>query len=99
VGWNDAPTLKLKPSEYFRRQCYVSAEADEELLYHVIEVLGDRNVLFATDFPHPDAKYPQAVKQFLELPRVSPAQKARIMWDNALTFYGFDAASLPTRAG
>jgi uncharacterized protein len=98
VGWHDAPKLSLKPSEYFKRQCYVAAEADEDLLFQVIEVLGDRNVLFATDFPHPDAKYPNAVKQFLELPRVSSDEKRRILWDNALTFYGFDASTLPGRS-
>jgi predicted TIM-barrel fold metal-dependent hydrolase len=98
VGWHDAPKLALKPSDYFKRQCYVAAEPDEELLFQVIEVLGDRNVLFATDFPHPDAKYPNAVKQFLELPRVSAEEKGKIMWDNAVKFYGFDAASLPGRA-
>jgi predicted TIM-barrel fold metal-dependent hydrolase len=73
----------------------VAAEADEDLLFQVIEVLGDRNVLFATDFPHPDAKYPNAVKQFMELPRVSTDEKRRILWDNALMFYGFDASTLP----
>jgi len=98
VGWHDAPKLSLRPSEYFKRQCYVSAEPDEELLYHVIEVLGDGNVLFATDFPHPDAKYPNAVEGFLELPRVTMDEKRRIMWDNALAFYGFDPAKLPRRA-
>jgi len=97
VGWNDAPDLSLKPSEFFRRQCYISAEPDEELLYHVIEVLGDGNILFATDFPHPDAKYPQAVKRFLVLPRVSAEEKGRIMWDNPLAFYGFDPTVLPAR--
>ena len=97
VGWHDAPKLTLKPSEYFKRQCYVSAEPDEHLLYQLIEVLGDENVLFATDFPHPDAKYPDAVKGFLSLPKVSEAQKRKIMWDNAVAFYNFNPATLPGR--
>lgn len=96
VAWHDAPHLTLKPSEYFLRQCFVAAEPDEALLYQVIEALGDDNVLFATDFPHPDAKYPAAVKLFMELPRVDPKVKSKIMWANALRFYGFDAASLQT---
>lgn len=95
VGWHDAPDLSLKPSEYFLRQCYVAAEPDETLLYQVIDVLGDRNVVFATDFPHPDAKYPEAVKRFMDLPRVDTETKHTIMWDNALRLYGFDEATLP----
>jgi predicted TIM-barrel fold metal-dependent hydrolase len=89
VGWHDAPYLSLKPSEYFHRQCFVAAEPDEHLLYQVIDALGDANVLFATDFPHPDSKFPLAVKLFMELPKVDLAVKRKIMWDNALRFYGF----------
>ena len=54
-------------------------------------------MLFATDFPHPDAKYPQAVKRFLELPKVSSEAKSKIMWDNAMRFYGFDASTVGGR--
>lgn len=95
VGWNDAPNLSLKPSEYFKRQCFISCDPDEHLLYQVVEALGHENVLFATDFPHPDAKYPVAVKEFLELPKVSTEVKAQILWDNPLRFYGFDERALP----
>jgi predicted TIM-barrel fold metal-dependent hydrolase len=52
-------------------------------------------VLFATDFPHPDSKYPKALKEFLELPKVSREVKAQILWNNALRFYGFDESTLP----
>jgi uncharacterized protein len=95
VGWHDAPTLTLKPSEYFQRQCFISSEPDEHLLYQVVDVLGDSNVIFATDFPHPDSKYPHAVSDFLDLPRVPIETKRKMMWDNALRFYGFDEATLP----
>jgi uncharacterized protein len=95
VGWNDAPHLSLKPSEYFTRQCFISCEPDEHLLYQVVDALGHENILFASDFPHPDAKYPTAVRQFLELPRVPTEVKAQILWDNALRFYGFHEDALP----
>jgi uncharacterized protein len=98
VGWNDAPDLSLAPSQYFARQCFISCEPDEDLLYQVVDALGPECVVFATDFPHPDSKYPNAVKAFLELPRVELDVKAQILWDNALRFYGFDGAALP-RAG
>jgi predicted TIM-barrel fold metal-dependent hydrolase len=98
VGWKDAPHLSCQPSEYFRRQCFVSAEPDEELLYQVIDVLGDKNILFATDFPHPDAKFPHAVKRFLDLPKVDQQAKQTIMWENALGFYRFDPSAIPRTA-
>ena len=77
------------------RQCFISCEPDEHLLYQVVDALGHENVLFASDFPHPDAKYPAAVEQFLELPKVPREVKAQILWHNALRFYGFDEDVLP----
>jgi predicted TIM-barrel fold metal-dependent hydrolase len=92
--WNEVAGLSLSPTEYFKRNCYVSTDADERLLYQVIEVLGDDRILFPTDYPHPDAKYPGVVDSFLDLPRVGEESKRKILWDNAVAFYGFDEAGL-----
>jgi predicted TIM-barrel fold metal-dependent hydrolase len=83
-----ANDLTVPPSEYFARQCYVSADADEAMLAPVIELLGDERIVFSTDYPHPDSKYPHAVESFLALPGVSDDSKRRILWDNALALYG-----------
>ena len=45
------------------------------------------NIVFSTDFPHPDCKYPRAVARFLELP-VPNAAKRAILWDNCARYYG-----------
>ena len=82
--------------EMERWQWRFGPAARQALLYQVVDALGADNVVFATDFPHPDAKYPEAVQRFLDLPRVGIDDKRRIMWDNAVRLYGFDAASLPT---
>jgi uncharacterized protein len=95
VGWRYAPELTIKPSEYFRRQCFISAEPDDELLYQVVDYLGEDNILFATDFPHPDAKYPHAVTEFLDMPKLSASTLRKILWDNAIRFYGFNPETLP----
>jgi predicted TIM-barrel fold metal-dependent hydrolase len=83
-----ANDLTMPPSEYFARQCYVSADADEAMLAPVIALLGDERIVFSTDYPHPDSKYPHAVESFLALPGVSDDSKGRILWDNALALYG-----------
>ncbi len=49
------PTLTLKPSEYFRRQCFVSVEADEDFVKQVIDSMGDDTIVFSTDWPHGDS--------------------------------------------
>ena len=43
--------LDMKPSEYFVRQCYVSTETDGELLHHLVDAIGDDNVVLSTDYP------------------------------------------------
>ncbi len=69
VGWREAPDLKKKPSEYFLSNCFLSVEADEDTASQYIEWFGDDNLVFSTDYPHGDSKYPKAVKtMFDELP-------------------------------
>ena len=81
-----APDLNLAPSEYFKRQCVVSAEPDEATVKHVIEHLDGSGIVFSTDYPHGDSKYPEAVNHFLELP-ISDDDKRKILWDNCATYY------------
>ena len=47
---------KLKPSEYFQRQCWISTEHEKELPM-IIELLGDDNIVFSTDYPHGDIRF------------------------------------------
>jgi predicted TIM-barrel fold metal-dependent hydrolase len=82
-----APDLTEPPSAYFKRQCFASVEADEAPVKYVIEDIGDERLLFSTDFPHGDSKYPRAVDLFLDLP-ISEPSKRKILWDNCADFYG-----------
>jgi predicted TIM-barrel fold metal-dependent hydrolase len=79
--------LTMKPSEYFRRQCFVSVEADEDFVKQVIEAIGDDTIVFSTDWPHGDSKYPHAVESFMKLP-ISDESKRKILWDNCARYYG-----------
>jgi predicted TIM-barrel fold metal-dependent hydrolase len=84
----EIPGLKLHPIEYFQRQCYISADPDDPGIKQVIDVLGDDNIVTATDFSHPEGRrYAWAAQELLELPGVSDASKRKIMWDNALRLY------------
>ena len=79
-----APWLKMKPSDYFRRQCYVSCEADEVNLAETIKAIGEDRVLFASDYPHWDATFPGAPKGILDRTDISDATKRKILGENAL---------------
>jgi predicted TIM-barrel fold metal-dependent hydrolase len=81
VGHYEAPELRRKPSEYFRSNCFLSVEADEETATQYVDWFGDENLVFSTDYPHADSKYPHAVETFLKLP-ISDQSKRKILWDN-----------------
>jgi uncharacterized protein len=84
----EIPGLKMSPIDYFRRQCYISADPDDPGIKQVIDALGDENIVTATDFAHPEGRrYARAVQELLELRGVSADSKRKIMWDNALRLY------------
>ncbi|MGH7845985.1 MAG: amidohydrolase family protein [Candidatus Binatia bacterium] len=85
------PELTMAPSEYFRRQCFVSVEPDEVPARYLIDYLGSDQIVFSTDYPHGDAKYPDAVESFLKL-ALSDEDKRKILWDNCARFYSVSDA-------
>jgi len=80
------PELDRPPSEYFRRQCFVSVEPDETPVVHMIADFGSDQLVYSTDYPHGDSRYPKATDSFLQLP-ISDADKRKILWDNCARFY------------
>jgi uncharacterized protein len=79
--------LKMPPSEYFRRHCYVSVDPDEAVAQYTIKAIGDENTVISTDWPHDDSAYPHAIETFLQLDGVSEASKRKILWDNCARLY------------
>jgi len=84
----DAKPLPLKPSEYFRRQCLISADADEQTLKYAVDFLGEDSIIFNTDYPHPDAPDPRTVLPDLMRQPISESAKRKIAWDNSIRLYG-----------
>jgi predicted TIM-barrel fold metal-dependent hydrolase len=86
----DVPWLKMKPSEYFRRQCYISFDPDESTLAFTANhpLVGADRIIWASDYPHPDAKFPGVVKELCEATEsLSDAQRGRIFGENARDVY------------
>jgi predicted TIM-barrel fold metal-dependent hydrolase len=72
----------------------LSVEADEETARQYVDVFGDDNLVFSTDYPHADSKYPRAVRSFLGLP-LPEASKRKILWDNWSRLYDVAAPAAP----
>ena len=81
VGSWEAPDLKRKPSEYFRTNCFLSVEAEEETVRDYVAWFGHENLVFSTDYPHADSKFPRSVESFMTLP-LSEAAKRDVLWGN-----------------
>jgi predicted TIM-barrel fold metal-dependent hydrolase len=87
----DLPTLRHPPSVYFRRQCWISFDADEAMLAASSRsaICGPDRIVWASDFPHQDADFPgitNAVRSALHGLDVS-SQEA-IAHQNATRLYG-----------
>jgi len=88
LRWEVDGRMKVKPSEYFRRQCFVSVEPGEPYLGRLIDFIGEDNLLFGSDYPHMDHK-PGVVDELLEFEQQLPrATIQKILWDNPRRFYG-----------
>jgi predicted TIM-barrel fold metal-dependent hydrolase len=85
----EAPVLKKKPSEYVRSgKIYFSCEADEWLLGPAVKLVGENQIVYASDFPHWDNSYPQSIDEIRDRGDLSDAQKRKILGDNARRLYG-----------
>lgn len=94
---HELPELSLEPSEYIRRQCFVSADTDEDTAPTASEALDGGNMLWGSDYPHPDAKFPHALTTLRGLPWSDPARFRRVVWDNPIEFFGGALARAASR--
>jgi predicted TIM-barrel fold metal-dependent hydrolase len=85
-GFNDTD-LRLKPSEYFKRQCWISFEPVEGSLSVLADYIGPEKILWATDYPHPDGFFPGAPDLIAKRPELSEATKRKILAEGAIQFY------------
>lgn len=91
AGEAEFPELTMSATEYFQRNCWISTECEDKFVSDVIRWLGDDHIVYETDFPHPDSKYPHATDHFLAMrPDLIPeVAKRKILWDNAIDLYRF----------
>jgi predicted TIM-barrel fold metal-dependent hydrolase len=87
------PELERRPSDAFRAQCFVSTDPEEEAVAATVEFVGEDCVVWASDYPHPDAIFPGAPRATLSNPRLSAERKRKILVDNGRRLYGFDGAA------
>lgn len=88
-GAAEAPGLRKRPSEYVRGgNIYFSCEADEWLLPQALTLVGENQVVYASDFPHWDNSYPGSVEELVNRDDLSEAQKRKVLGENCRRLYG-----------
>jgi len=80
--------VKLRPTEYFMRQCVIACDSDERTLKHVVDELNGDNIVWNTDYPHPDAIEPERSLPEFDAQPISIEAKRKILWDNAVKLFG-----------
>jgi predicted TIM-barrel fold metal-dependent hydrolase len=85
-----APKMKLLPSEYFARQCWVSFEIDEATLPALAPFVGVDRIVWGSDYPHADSTFPGALDELrATIASLPPESQQRILSTNAATLYRF----------
>jgi predicted TIM-barrel fold metal-dependent hydrolase len=79
--------LARMPSDYFREQCFISADPDETAAPLVVEHVGADSFIWATDFPHPDhpGTWARALERFVA-PLAAEA-RAKVLGRNVARIY------------
>jgi predicted TIM-barrel fold metal-dependent hydrolase len=82
--------LRKPPSEYFRSNLYATFwfESNRNKLPDLIDAVGEDNILFETDFPHPTCLYPSPLASVeAKMATLAPEVRRKIMGENARKLY------------
>jgi predicted TIM-barrel fold metal-dependent hydrolase len=85
-----AAELSQAPSEFFKDHWYGTFwfEHSRGELQHLIDAVGEDNVLFETDFPHPTCLYPSPLETVEEkMLTLRPESRRKILGENAAKLY------------
>lgn len=79
--------LKLLPSEYFQRQCWISVDPDEKTIPAMVRLVGEDRFFWASDYPHAEG-YLNPVAEIKEVISTLPESTQRkILGENAAKLY------------
>jgi predicted TIM-barrel fold metal-dependent hydrolase len=82
--------LQKLPSQYFRDNWYATFwfEKGHGKLQSLIETVGEDNIMFETDFPHPTSLHPDPLAMVSEqIGSLRPETQRKVMGENAAALY------------
>jgi predicted TIM-barrel fold metal-dependent hydrolase len=80
--------LKLRPSDYIKRNCYFVAEPEERTIGAMLDIVGEDRILWGSDYPHVDSTLaaPDLIRQ--SIAALSPERQAAVLGENARRVFG-----------
>jgi uncharacterized protein len=88
-GNSEHEYLTKRPTEYFKSNFYVAFRGDEPTMKSTLDLVGDDNFLWDTDYPHPDGTFPWGIDAMLEQ-AIPDSSKRKILWDNPVRAFGLN---------
>lgn len=86
-----ADNLQHRLSEYLTCGRFFAATVlheGEEMVKMVTDLLGDHILTFGSDYSHPESRFPRSAEIPFEWKGLTPAQRQKLLWDNAVRFLG-----------
>ena len=84
-------SLTMPPSGYWKRQCRATYQTDPVGI-KLIDEVGAENIMWGSDFPHPDGIWPDSQEYIArELGGLPAGIRRKIVCENAAKLYGFAA--------
>jgi predicted TIM-barrel fold metal-dependent hydrolase len=60
----------------------------QALIKMTIDFLGEGVLMWASDYPHAESQFPHSVDNFLKWDNLNDDLRRKMLWDNAVRFYG-----------
>ena len=87
-GKVEAPLCKKKPSEYlYSENSYYGCEPEEKMIGYVVNEIGSKTLMYASDYPHWDMSWPESGSILWAREDLSLDAKKDILLNNAKRFY------------
>jgi predicted TIM-barrel fold metal-dependent hydrolase len=87
--------LKMKPSEYFRRNVFLGASCMPRREVDLRHDIGVGNIMWGSDYPHPEGTWPSTREQMIAaFHGVPDTELTQMLGGTAARLYGFDTAQL-----
>lgn len=84
---HDMP-LTMKPTDYFKRQVWLSVEPNETSVPAMCEILGPDHLIWGSDWPHYEGHTDSLNKMKKNVSTLTEQTQRKILGLNALTMYG-----------